>query len=60
MIIVIVHIAVLAVTTALTIVHIAGRRLHRLRRKQYQDGQKNVFHSAIIHFKQIQRYSFKF
>jgi hypothetical protein len=38
MIIIIMHVAVLAVTAALTIVHIAGRRLHRLRRKQYQDG----------------------
>ena len=44
------HITVmLAVTRILTITHIAGRSLQRLRCEQYKNGQKNVFHNTIIH-----------
>ena len=43
------HISMLAVTCILTIKHIAGRSLQRLRCKQYKNGQKNVFHNTILH-----------
>jgi len=46
---VIVHVAMLAMSDVLTIMHIAGARLHGLRCEQYKYGQKNVFHSTIIH-----------
>lgn len=47
------HIAVLAVIRALTVNHIAGRRLQRLRCQQYKNGQENVFHRRIIHFQGV-------
>jgi len=46
---VIVHVAVLAMSDILTIMHIARARLHGLSCEQYKYGQKNVFHSTIIH-----------
>jgi len=43
------HVSMWALRCSLVIAHIAQRSPQRLRRQQYKNGQKNVFHSTIIH-----------
>jgi len=47
--VVMIHSAMLAWLGSLGIMQIAERALQRLCRDHYKYGQKNVFHSSIIH-----------
>ncbi len=48
--VVVLHVTMLGVRHLLVTMHIAGHGLHRLRREQYKNGQKDVFHADIITF----------